>query len=234
MTNRNFTDEKKYSHRIKDLTGKTFGKLYVKEFAGTQNARSMWLCVCECGNEKIISSQNLLNNNVRSCGCLSNKGYEHGHSIKNGNKKRLYKVYKSMIHRCYYPSGPQYKNYGEKGIVVCEEWLENYYAFENWALSNGYDANAPKFQCTLDRIDSKGNYCPENCRWASMKEQLNNTSQNVWITANGLTLNIQQWADKLGVLHSTLQSRKRLGWSDEEIINTPIRKYETRNRKSGR
>lgn len=157
-----------------------------------------------------------------------------GDTIKNGHKIRLYKVYKSMVNRCYYEKSDAYKHYGGKGIVVCDEWLNSYRAFESWALSHGYDANAPKYQCTLDRIDSNKNYCPENCRWVSMREQLNNTSQNVWITANGITLNIQQWADKLGVLHSTLQTRKRMGWSDERIVNTPIRKYEMRNRKNGR
>jgi hypothetical protein len=234
MPERKFTDERKYSPKIKTLVGQKFGKLYVKEFWGTENARSLWLCVCECGKEKVLSSKNLLTNKVQSCGCLKNKGYEHGDSIKNGHKERLYKVYKGMVNRCYYPNVPQYKNYGARGISVCDEWLNSYEAFKKWALENGYDENAPKYQCTLDRIDGNKNYCPENCRWVSMKEQLNNTSQNVWITANGLTLNIQQWADKLGVLHSTLQTRKRMGWSDEKIVNTPIRKYEMRNRRSGR
>ena len=234
MTDHKFTYDKRYNPKIKNLIGQKFGKLYVKEFVGTENSHALWRCVCKCGNEKVMSSKNLLTNNVKSCGCLKNKGYEHGDSVKNGHKERLYKVYKSMIGRCYYPNSPNYKNYGARGITVCDEWLHSYDSFKKWAMENGYDPNSKKYQCTLDRIDSDKNYCPENCRWASMKEQLNNTSQNVWITANGFTLNIQQWADRLGVLHSTLQTRKRMGWSDERIINTPIRKYEMRNRKSGR
>lgn len=217
-------------HRIKDLKGQRFGRLFVKEYVGSENKRSMWLCKCDCGKEKIISSKNILTNNVRSCGCLKDKGFTKGDVVKGGHKNRLYKVYKSMIHRCYYPKEKAYKNYGGKGVIVCEEWLKSYPTFEKWALDNGYDINAPFGKCTLDRIDVNGNYEPSNCRWVDMKAQLNNTTWNIKLTANGETLTFEEWSNKLGVNINTLRSRYRKGMSDEKIINTPIGKYTRVNR----
>jgi hypothetical protein len=130
-----------------------------------------------------------------------------------------------MCRRCYYPKYERYHRYGGRGIKVCDEWLNSYDNFKKWALDNGYDYDAPKGQCTLDRINNDGNYEPSNCRWATNKEQSNNNSRNVWITANGETHNLQQWANILGTTHATLRSRYRYGWSDERIINTPIKKY---------
>ena len=145
--------------------------------------------------------------------------------VKNGQKDRLYKVYVHMCQRCYYEKYEFYHRYGGRGITVCDEWLNSYDKFKEWALSAGYDYNAPKGQCTLDRIDNNGNYEPDNCKWSTIKEQLNNNSRNIWITANGETHNLQQWADILGVKHDTLRNRYRRGWSGERIINTPIGNY---------
>ena len=217
-------------HRIKDIKGQRFGKLLVKEYVGSENKRSMWLCLCDCGKEKIISSKNILTNKVRSCGCLKDKGLTRGDTVKGACGNRLYKIYKSMIHRCYYKSGRAYKNYGGRGIAVCQEWLKSYATFEKWALENGYDINAPFGKCTLDRIDVNGNYEPSNCRWVDMKTQLNNTTWNIKLTANGETLTFEEWSQKLGVNLNTLRSRYHNGWNDERIINTPIGKYTRVNR----
>lgn len=210
---------------IKNLIGRRFGKLLVKEYVGSQNKRSMWLCGCDCGKEKVISSKNLLTNGIKSCGCLKNKGYVKGDVVKGACGDRLYKVYKSMIHRCYYPNELTYKNYGGRGIKVCDEWLNSFASFEKWALHNGYDKNAAFGKCTIDRIDVNGNYEPSNCRWVDIKTQLNNTTFNVKLTANGLTMSFEDWANKLGVNIHTLYSRHYRGWSDERVVNTPIGKY---------
>ena len=146
-------------------------------------------------------------------------------SQKYGHKDRLYKVYVHMCRRCYDKNDTNYHRYGAREITVCDEWLNSYEKFKEWALSNGYDYNALKGQCTLDRIDNDGNYEPSNCRWATIKEQLNNNSRNIAITANGETRTLQQWADILGTTHATLHSRYRRKWSDERIVNTPIRNY---------
>ena len=211
--------------RTKDLTGQRFGRLVVREYIGSKDKGAMWLCDCDCGKEKIMSSKNILTNKVRSCGCLKEKGFTKGDVVKGACGNRLYKVYKSMIHRCYYPNEREYKHYGGKGVRVCNEWLNDFYSFERWALENGYDINAPFGKCTLDRIDVNGNYEPSNCRWVNIKTQLNNTTFNVKITANGKTMTIAEWARELGVNVNTLYSRCRRRWSDERIINTPVGKY---------
>lgn len=136
-------------------------------------------------------------------------------------ERRLYRVLQDMKSRCYNPKNRNYKNYGGKGIKICEEWRTNYLAFESWACENGYDENAPRGKCTIDRIDRNGDYCPENCRWVDMKTQLRNTAQNVYVTANGETLTLMDWSKKLGVRYGFLQLRKHRGWSDNDIINVP-------------
>lgn len=116
---------------------------------------------------------------------------------KNWRERRLYRVLQDMKSRCYNPKNRNYKNYGNKGIRICKEWLNDYLAFEKWALKNGYDENAPRGQCTIDRIDNNGNYCPENCRWVDMKTQHRNTTRNIFLTANGETLTLMEWSKKL-------------------------------------
>lgn len=106
---------------------------------------------------------------------------------------RLRRIYADMKYRCYNLNSKDYKLYGGKGIKICEEWISNPENFEKWALSNGYNDNL-----TIDRIDHKGNYCPENCRWIELKENTRRAGKVNWITVNGLTLTGKQWAKKLG------------------------------------
>jgi len=130
---------------------------------------------------------------------------------------RLGRIYHNMKTRCYNPNYDKYKYYGGKGIKVCDEWLESWYAFEDWAMENGYNDSL-----TLDRIDPEGNYSPENCRWISMKEQANNRTSNRMIEYNGETKSLQQWADILGIKAHTLSQRLDTGWSVEDAMTTPV------------
>lgn len=163
-----------------DETGNRYGRLTVICRAGsTKGGVARWLCKCDCGGETVTQGYDLRSGRTKSCGCL-----EHETRIKNGHKRmpaihgmagsRLYRVWGSMKSRCYNPNHPHYKEYGARGISVCDEWLDDFHVFANWALSHGYDENAPRGYCTLDRIDSNGNYCPENCRFADMVVQQNN------------------------------------------------------------
>ena len=140
---------------------------------------------------------------------------KHGYA----HKERLYETWKNMKRRCYDPTNKRAKFYSEKGVRVCDEWLDDYSAFREWAMANGYNDNL-----TLDRIDNDGDYCPANCRWATAKIQANNQSRNRLLTYMGETLTMSEWADKLGITYGTINHRVQRGWSMERIVNTPQRR----------
>lgn len=159
--------------RFNDLTGQRFGRLTALNREPSKNSITMWRCRCDCGNELIVRNDSLCSGKSKSCGCLKRertveRNYRHGDS-----HSRLYNVWRGMKQRCSDPKHISYCYYGERGITVCEEW-QDFAAFHDWALANGYDEDAPRGRCTLDRIDVNGNYGPENCRWVSMKIQQNN------------------------------------------------------------
>ena len=118
-----------------------------------------------------------------------------------------------MKYRCYYQNHPSYKNYGGRGITVCQEWLDDFMNFYNWSMANGYSD-----ELTIDRIDVNGNYEPNNCRWATRKEQQNNMRNNVFLEANGERHTISEWSEITGINRSTISNRLRRGKSIKEAI----------------
>lgn len=161
-----------------DLSGQRFGRLVAVE--RTERSRcgaTMWLCRCDCGNLVSVQYSNLKHGATKSCGCLNrenreNRNHKHGGSPR-GKNERLYRVWRGMHERCENPHHISFKHYGAIGVTVCEEWGD-YAEFRCWAIENGYDESAKRGECTLDRVDPFGNYCPENCRWVDMKTQSNN------------------------------------------------------------
>lgn len=137
---------------------------------------------------------------------------------KNGTRTRLYVKWCHMIERCNNSHSEHYKDYGGRGITVCDAWRNNYITFRDWAICNGYNESL-----TLDRIDVNGNYCPENCRWVSHKDQCNNKRNNRLITYKGVTKTMTQWAEAIGMNVGTFKHRLRLGWSVRNAIETPVR-----------
>lgn len=218
--------------KMKDLTGQKFGLLTaIKPTSKKKRGCYIWLCKCDCGNEKEVSSSYLLKNSTQSCGCLMTKarienakkmnGFYHGHY-----NERLYRIYCGMIYRCTKTECKDFKYYGGKGIKVCDEWLNSYECFKEWAFANGYSD-----ELTLDRKDSIKNYEPSNCRWVSMKEQSNNKGCNVMITHNGETHTLKQWSEILGVNYYTMHKRYKRGKTPAEILKKPKRgeKHGTEN-----
>lgn len=134
-------------------------------------------------------------------------------------KTRLFKIWSSMQERCYRPKHKHFKDYGGRGITVCDEWKANFLAFKEWAETNGYTD-----KLTLDRKDVEGNYTPENCRWATMKEQQNNRRNNHYVELNGISHTITEWSEILGIKKTTIKERLKCGWTDEEALTKPVRK----------
>ena len=158
----------------KDLSGCRFGRLTVlKRLSGIGEDKVMWLCQCDCGNQVAVHGGRLTSGNTRSCGCLQQDIRSAAHKKHGCRKDRLYAVWKNMRSRCNNKNSNTYKDYGGRGISVCPEW-DDYLAFKEWAVANGYDPTAKKYLCTIDRIDNDKGYSPDNCRFVDMKAQANN------------------------------------------------------------
>lgn len=200
-----------------DLTGRKFGRLTVIKDSGERNKhrRVLWLCKCDCGNYKSISGNDL--NKCSSCGCKKRELLIEKNTTHNATKTRLYNTWQGMKKRCYNPKDKYYHIYGGRGITVCDEWKDNFQAFYDWAMSHGYQDDL-----SIDRIDPDGNYSPENCRWATAKEQANNKRNNHLIGYNGKKQTMIQWANELDIKYQTLAARiNKYHWNIDRALNTP-------------
>lgn len=208
-----------------NLVGKTFGNLFVESrIQNDKYHHSQYSCHCICGNKLIVLGGSLLNNRTKSCGCLRKKMTTEK-STKHGLRKtRLYGVWLNIKNRCNNRKDENYLYYGGRGITVCNEWCNDFKTFYDWAMANGYDKNAKFGECTVDRIDVNGDYCPENCRLVNMDIQANNSRKNVIINCYGETLTVAQAAKKYNLSYQCLSQRIKAGWDTKRAIETPIQK----------
>ena len=188
--------------------GQKFGRWTVLEISKKIKGHGNILvrCKCDCGTIKEISHYTLLNGKSVSCGCLRKELLSNRENAHHKTNTKLYQIHAAMKARCFSKNHKNYKQYGGRGITVCDEWKNDFMAFYNWAMSNGY-----KEGLTIDRIDVNGNYEPNNCRWVTRKEQANNTRKNCFIEYNNEKHTIAEWCDILGITYSKLFSRLRKG-----------------------
>ena len=202
---------------IDDLTGKKFDRLTVLRRGPDKKTKNgskihYWECVCDCGEVVYVQHYNLTEGSVRSCGCLSRDV----HSRQNGlSTSRLYNVWAGIKKRCFSETYYAYKNYGGRGITMCDEWKNSFLSFYEWAVSNGYE-----YGLSIDRIDNDGNYEPSNCRWATRKTQDNNKRQNHFVEHNGESLSLAMWQERTGIRQETIRRRLKMGWSAEKALTT--------------
>lgn len=198
-----------------DLIGKKFGRLLVIKRAFPNICKkAIWICRCDCGKESVAIGVDLRNGHTRSCGCLasevvSKRNTKHGMS---GDAEHV--TWKNMTQRATNKNHPQFKDYGGRGITVCERWsvFENFFADMGKKPGKGY---------SIERIENDLGYSKENCKWATRAEQNNNCRTSRLITFNGKTKNVVTWASDIGMNHGTLKSRLRSGWPIEKALTTP-------------
>lgn len=202
-----------------DLTGQRFGRLFVIRRDDSRKKAAYWLCRCDCGNEKVVQGCHLRSGATVSCGCFHmENAFKSNWSTHGAYKTRLYTEWISMKGRCHNKNNRRYSNYGGRGIKVCPEWRDSFEAFRDWALANGYQDDL-----TIERKDVNGDYCPENCCWATQKEQQNNRRNNHLLTYNGRTQTLTQWAAETGINEMALSARiNKLHWSTERALTEPI------------
>jgi hypothetical protein len=206
--------------------GDTFNNLTIVSEAEKQaSSPRVFICKCKCGNfiKTLLSS--IKYGHTKSCGCLNSKrasifysklNLAHGHS-KAGKVSPTYKSWSSMKRRCGKSNVLGSKYYKDRGIQVCARWN----IFENFLA----DMGERPYGMTLDRIDVNGNYCKENCRWATVQEQNNNKQNNKKVLFNGEKITIREFSEKISYPIRIVRERLRLGWTIERIVNTPPRRY---------
>lgn len=208
--------------KLIDLTGQRFGRLTVISRAENYikpngHKESAWNCRCECGNEVIVTRTNL--KRARSCGCLKNRCISESKITHGLSDSRIYRIWRNMKSRCYNPNVDRYKQYGGRGITICDEWRDSFESFYKWTIDNGYSDGL-----SIDREDVNGDYTPDNCRWISMDKQADNKSNSRLFEYNGEARTVSEWSKILGISRDIIWNRIKRGWDIERVFTQPIRK----------
>lgn len=213
--------------KIKDLSNKRFGRLIVMDFVGRKNGRTLWRCLCDCGKETVVGYSNLVNGLTRSCGCLEkenlySKEFKRSHRKSaslsfdiNLREHPLYGLWSSMLTRCYNKNSLSYKHYGGRGIIVCDRWLPENLGFQHFVEDMGV---RPSASYTLDRININGNYSPENCRWATVEQQMNNKTDSIIIFYKNKRILLSHLCNSLGLNYFRVAHQIQKGFDINTII----------------
>lgn len=195
--------------KLKNLLGQKFGKwTVIKRLENDKFKRANWLCKCDCGKERKVIGSDLLSGKSTSCGCSRRKEK----TIEEMSRDRIRRIWTAMRQRCENPNSTAYKNYGGRGITVCQEWQE-FIPFYNWAIVNGYNDTL-----TIERIDVNNIYCPNNCTWISKSEQGENTRKVNKLTYKGETHSLRQWGKITKLSVNTIKDRLDKGYTIEQAL----------------
>lgn len=189
----------------------------IKRAPNNKTGKSRWLCLCDCGTKKIILADSLKSHKTISCGCYRQKVCGKNAIIKHGKTNtRLFNIWSSMKARCYRSTVKCYKDYGGRGIRVCDEWVHDFQSFYQWSMENGYADDL-----TIDRINVNGNYEPANCQWATYQQQENNRRNTVYLDICGCRKSITEWAEMVGINSATLEWRIKNHWPFSQLFIEP-------------
>ena len=179
--------------------------------------RKKYICRCDCGTIRRVDMVSLTRNHSKSCGCLELEEFKKRFTKHGMNGTQEYKCWQNMKNRCYNQKVKQYKDYGGRGITVCERWLNS---FENFYADMGV---LPSVKHTIERRDNDKGYSPDNCYWATRTEQAQNNRRNVLISFNGDTRNVTEWSHQTGIKAATIRARITvLNWPPEKALTTPV------------
>lgn len=209
----------KLSAWTKDITGQIFGRLTCIGPLEIRDNTTVWIFRCECGNRVHARSGQVKSGNTNSCGCYKRDRIRETHFTHGKSGTNEHRAWLKMVERCSNSRNPAYKNYGARGISVCPRWRGEK-GFENYLNDLG---PKPSPYHSVDRINNNGNYEPSNCRWATPREQCNNTRSNRKYEFNGKVKTIREWSDETGLKYQTINHRLWLGWSVGKALSTPVK-----------
>lgn len=197
-----------------DISGRRFGRLTaIRRAENAKCGRSRWLCVCDCGAETVVQTNSLVSGHTTSCGCYNGACQ----TIHGKTNTRLFRIWSKMKSRCFCENDKDFKNYGGRGIRVCDEWKDDFLAFYTWSMENGY-----RDDLTIDRVCNDGPYAPWNCRWTDLSVQANNRRSNHVLVFGGASHTIHEWSQLLGMSEAALVKRMKYGWDVERVLTTPV------------
>lgn len=202
----------------KDIAGQKFNKLTAIKFTGESTTSGrIWECVCDCGNIALVPIGKLTSSHTKSCGCQKiestiKRSTKHGFAQR-GILNKTWMIWTDMRKRCFNKNNNRFNHYGGRGITICERWNDfNNFIEDMGECPDGY---------SIERVDVNGNYAPENCKWIPMIEQSRNTTRVIYITINGETKILADWARHFSIDYRKVQYRIKKGWDVLSAFTTP-------------